>query len=207
MKHVFIVNPAAGKQNSLAIIKETVSKLGEIDSCIYETKSPGDATEYIRKLCRENESEQYTFYACGGDGTINEVANGVFGYENARMTAYPVGSGNDYVKYFGGKEKFLDLQKLINGEEISVDVLKVKNHYALNAVHFGFDTVVLRTMIQVKRKPIIGGNNAYYTGVIKGLFSGLNNKCLIKVDGELMTDTHFLVENLEKAIRFVVPKE
>ncbi|MBR0473901.1 MAG: YegS/Rv2252/BmrU family lipid kinase [Erysipelotrichaceae bacterium] len=193
MKHVFIVNPAAGKQNSLAIIKETVSKLGEIDSCIYETKSPGDATEYIRKLCRENESEQYTFYACGGDGTINEVANGVFGYENARMTAYPVGSGNDYVKYFGGKEKFLDLEKLINGEEILVDVLKVKDHYALNAVHFGFDTVVLRTMIQVKRKPIIGGNNAYYTGVIKGLFSGLNNKCLIKVDGEAINDGNFMM--------------
>ncbi len=193
MKHVFIVNPAAGKQNSASVVEGEVRKIENLDYLIYETVAPQDAIRYIKELSTANPDEQYTFYACGGDGTINEVANGVFGFANARMTAYPVGSGNDYVKYFGGRERFLDLNKLINGEEVMVDVLKVKDRYALNAVHFGFDTVVLRTMIQVKRKPIIGGNNAYYTGVIKGLFSGLNNKCLIKVDGEAINDGNFMM--------------
>ncbi|MBQ1342518.1 MAG: hypothetical protein IIY33_08560, partial [Erysipelotrichaceae bacterium] len=72
-------------------------------------------------------------------------------------------------------------------------VLKVRDHYALNAVHFGFDTVVLKTMIAVKRKPIIGGKNAYYTGVIKGLFSGLNNQCRITADGEPMNDGNYML--------------
>ena len=156
MKHIFIINPAAGKADSTNEIVGQLTKIRDLDYQVYITRVPKDATEYIKTVCSENPDTEYRFYACGGDGTINEVANGVMGFENASMTAVPVGSGNDYVKYFGGREKFLNLEKLVNGEEIMVDVLKVRDHYALNAVHFGFDTVVLKTMIAVKRKPIIG---------------------------------------------------
>ena len=193
MKHVFIINPAAGKADSTDFIVGQLTKMENLDYQVYVTRVPKDATEYIKKTCSENPDVQYRFYACGGDGTINEVANGIMGFENAQMSAVPVGSGNDYVKYFGGKDKFMNLADLINGEEVKVDVLKVKDHYALNAVHFGFDTVVLKTMIEVKRKPIIGGRNAYLTGVVKGLFSGLNNKCLIKADGKAMNDGNYMM--------------
>ncbi|MBR2702415.1 MAG: hypothetical protein IKE77_10060, partial [Erysipelotrichaceae bacterium] len=193
MKHIFIINPAAGKADSTNEIVGQLTKIRDLDYQVYITRVPKDATEYIKTVCSENPDTEYRFYACGGDGTINEVANGVMGFENASMTAVPVGSGNDYVKYFGGREKFLNLEKLVNGEEIMVDVLKVRDHYALNAVHFGFDTVVLKTMIAVKRKPIIGGKNAYYTGVIKGLFSGLNNRCRITADGEAMNDGNYML--------------
>ena len=193
MKHVFIINPAAGKADSTDMIVHQLLKIEDLDYQVYVTRVPGDATEYIKTTCSENPDVQYRFYACGGDGTINEVANGVIGFSNAQMTAYPVGSGNDYVKYFGGKDRFMDLTKLVDGEEVMVDVLKVGDRYALNAVHFGFDTVVLKTMIEVKRKPVIGGKNAYYTGVIKGLFSGLNNKCLIKADGKAVNDGSYML--------------
>ena len=193
MKHVFIINPAAGKADSTDMIVHQLLKIEDLDYQVYVTRVPGDATEYIKTTCSENPDVQYRFYACGGDGTINEVANGVIGFSNAQMTAYPVGSGNDYVKYFGGKDRFMDLTKLVDGEEVMVDVLKVGDRYALNAVHFGFDTVVLKTMIDVKRKPVIGGKNAYYTGVIKGLFSGLNNKCLIKADGKPVNDGSYML--------------
>jgi len=193
MKHIFIINPAAGKADSTNEIVGQLTKIRNLDYQVYITRVPKDATEYIKTVCSENPDTEYRFYACGGDGTINEVANGVMGFKNASMTAVPVGSGNDYVKYFGGREKFLNLEKLVNGEEIMVDVLKVRDHYALNAVHFGFDTVVLKTMIAVKRKPIIGGKNAYYTGVIKGLFSGLNNRCRITADGEAMNDGNYML--------------
>ena len=193
MKHVFIVNPAAGALDQSEKVRKDVESISNLEYEIHVTEYPKEATSFIRNLCASNPDEQYRFYACGGDGTINEVVNGIAGFSNASMTAYPVGSGNDYVKYFGGKEKFLNLAKLVKGKEVEVDVLKVKDHYALNAVHFGFDTVVLKTMIEVKRKPIIGGKNAYYTGVIKGLFSGLNNKCQITADGKAMNDGNFMM--------------
>ncbi len=41
-------------------------------------------------------------YACGGDGTVNEVANGVYGHANAALGVIPIGSGNDLIRNFGG---------------------------------------------------------------------------------------------------------
>ena len=83
-------------------------------------------------------------YACGGDGTANEVLHGLIGFENASMTCYPCGSGNDYVKYYGGAEKFLDIEALLAGEEHRVDVMRMGHRYAINVINFGFDTAVAR---------------------------------------------------------------
>ena len=87
----------------------------------------------------------------------------------------------------------MDLEKLKSGKPMKVDLLKIGERYAINAVHFGLDAVVLKTMIRVKRKPIIGGNNAYYTGVIAGMFKGLNNKGNIYVDGKKINDGNYMM--------------
>ncbi len=183
MKHIFIVNPAAGKQDSTEFVRQSIEALGlDIDYEIYRTAGPGDATKYIKSVL-EDEVNQYRFYSCGGDGTLNEVVNGVVGHNNAEITVFPCGSGNDFIKYYGSYDDFCNLESLINAPTNKVDVLKVGEHYAINAVHFGFDTFVLRTMIKVRRKPIIGGRNAYTTGVVTGLIGGMKSRCDIKVDG------------------------
>ena len=184
MKHVFIINPAAGKVDSL---ESLTSLIATRDNCeIYTTKGPRDATEYIRARCTENPHERIRFYACGGDGTLNEVANGVVGFENASMGCYPCGSGNDFVKYFGGKKVFRDLDALLDAPEEEIDLMRVGDRYAINATHFGFDSAVAQTMMNVRRKKIIGGKNAYTTGVLVGLLKAMKNKCKVSVDGELL---------------------
>jgi len=194
MKHVFIINPAAGPKNSFDTIKAMVEKHTEIDYVIYKTQVEGDATIYVKKMCEDNPEEQFRFYACGGDGTMNEVLNGVVGHENAALTVYPSGSGNDYVKYFGGARLFLDLDSVIKGTEVPVDVMKINNRYALNVINFGFDTVVVKTMMKVKRLPLMKGKMSYIAGVISGLFGGRHNNCYIKADGELLNpDGEFMM--------------
>ncbi len=184
MKHVFIINPAAGKVDSL---EPLTSLIATRDNCeIYTTKGPRDATEYIRARCTENPNERVRFYACGGDGTLNEVANGVVGFENASMGCYPCGSGNDFVKYFGGKKVFRDLDALLDAPEEEIDLMRVGDRYAINATHFGFDSAVATTMQNVRRKKIIGGSNAYTTGVVVALFRAMKNKCTVTADGECL---------------------
>lgn len=184
MKHIFIINPAAGKENSFEEIKTVLErKKAAVDYELYETKAPGDATQYIRSYC-ESHSEPVRFYACGGDGTLNEVVNGVVGFEHASMSCYPCGSGNDFVKYYGGKEVFLNLEELLDAPEEYIDVMRVDNRYAINATHFGFDSSVAATMMKVRRKKLIGGKNAYTTGVVVSLFKAMKNACHVKVDGE-----------------------
>ena len=186
MKHIFIINPAAGKDNSFQNIKKILElKKVEVDYELYETQAPGDATAYIRKYCTEHK-EPVRFYACGGDGTLNEVVNGVVGFEHASMGCYPCGSGNDFVKYYGGKKVFWNLEELLNAPEEYIDLMRVGNKYAINATHFGFDSAVAQTMMKVRRKALIGGKNAYTTGVVAGLFTAMKNACRVIVDGELL---------------------
>lgn len=93
MKHIFIINPTAGKQDSRQRIYDMAKELREkhgLDVQCILTKKQGHATEIARKLCEEG--GELRFYACGGDGTANEVANGILGFDNAAMTMVPVGT-------------------------------------------------------------------------------------------------------------------
>lgn len=188
MKHIFIINPAAGKENSFASVQQALASLKTpTDYELYQTKAPKDATLYIQEYCRRH-TEPVRFYACGGDGTLNEVANGVVGFPHASFSCYPCGSGNDFVKYYGGKEVFLDIPALLEAKEEYIDLMRVGDRYAINATHFGFDSCVAKTMSNVRRKKLIGGKNAYVTGVIAGLLVGMKNKCSVTVDGELLDE-------------------
>lgn len=185
MKHIFIVNPAAGHANAVEIIKQEIAKYPDFDCELYETTGHSDATNYIRNYC-ETHSEPVRFYACGGDGTINEVANGVLGFPQASMSCYPCGSGNDFVKYYGGSERFLDISALLTAEETPIDIMKVNDRISVNVTNFGFDTVVARTMIKVKKKPIIGGKSSYITGLVWALLTAMRTRCKVTADGELL---------------------
>ena len=192
MKHIFIVNPAAGKEefrNDLSRRLHSVSA----DFQVYLTKAPKDATRFVRKYCSEN-SEPVRFYACGGDGTLSEVAAGIVGFENAELSCCPCGSGNDFVKYYGGEEAFRDIEALINAPSHPIDLIKINDTYSLNVVNFGFDTHVAKTMEKVRNKKIIGGKNAYNTGVFSSVLFAMKNRAEIYADGErLNPDEKFLL--------------
>ena len=187
MKHIFIVNPEAGPISPLEDIKRQLEAIGKLeDSEIYVTKSPQDATDYVASRLKEETNETLRFYACGGDGTISEVASGAVGHKNAEISCYPTGSGNDYVKCFGGKPCFSDFESLMNSEAESVDIMSVCGRYSVNVCNFGFEAAVAETMGRVRRKKIIGGRNAYTTGIIKALFTNMRNKCTVIADGEVI---------------------
>ena len=190
MKHVFIVNPKAGSGVSADEIENKLKDL-DVDWEIYVTNGEKDASRYVGERC--GTGEQIRFYACGGDGTINEVASGIVGRENASMSCYPVGSGNDFVKYFGGRERFLNIKNLCSGKEMPIDIIRVDDRYCVNICHFGFDTEVARTMARIKSKKIIGGKNAYTTGVAKALISNMKTKGKIYADGEEIASGAYLL--------------
>ncbi len=193
MKHIFIINPAAGAVDAVEKIKKKIEKEASgYDYSIYETKAPLDATEYIRFYCSTH-TEKVRFYACGGDGTLNEVVNGAAGFPNAEVGCIPSGSGNDFVKYYGAKEEFLDIVNNLEGTAETIDMLKLGDKYSINVINFGFDGVVASTISKVKRKPIIGGKNSYTSGIVYAIFKGMRNKCTVKVDGEQLNEKNMLL--------------
>ena len=193
MEHIFIINPAAGPTDSTRLIQEAISKSAYSENCeIYLTKGPGDATAYIKNKCSQC-SEPLRFYACGGDGTLNEVVNGAVNYTNAAVGCYPCGSGNDFVKYYGGAEGFLNIDKLICGEEHPIDLILSDGKYCINVLNFGFDTAVLKTMEKVKTNWLFHGKRAYFAGVITALLKSMKTPCKVTVDGEVISGENILL--------------
>ncbi len=192
MKHFFIVNPMAGSGDSIDKLRDAIEAL-EADTCVYVSEGVQAATDYVRSIC-EKYSEPIRFYACGGDGTAKGVAEGLLGFDHASMSIYPIGSGNDFVKYFGGADGFLDLDKLILAGDEKTDIIHITddegdNTYSLNVCNFGFEAYVASVMDKVRRKPLIGGKNAYTTGIVAAIFKAMKTRGKIYVDGELVNES------------------
>ena len=184
MKHVFIINPVAGFENSFTKLSQNLRNFKDkYDITIYVTSSVKDATEYSREFANAHQDEEIRFYSCGGDGTLGEVVNGIVGLSNASVTCYPCGSGNDFVKSVGGKERFLDLEKLFNAKNELVDLIKINDKiYSLNVINTGFEAKACQVANMLKGK----SKHPYTRGIANALFTAMVNNVTVEVDGEVI---------------------
>ena len=185
MKHIFIINPTAGKTDSRQKIYDMAESLRQkhgLDVQCILTKKQGHATELAKKLCGTGEALR--FYACGGDGTVNEVANGIIGYDNAAMTVIPVGTGNDFLKNFGDDmEKFRDAENLWDGPQFPMDAIDVNGRVALTIACSGIDARVARDVHKYSESPLLDGKGSYiYSLAVNFLFKGIGTHWTITLD-------------------------
>ena len=168
MIHHFLINPAAGKGSYTKALTHKIHRACAncgVTYCIYTTKRPGDATEYVRAAVAENPNEKHRFYACGGDGTLSETINGAPCAENAEFAVIPIGTGNDFERNFTGLDNFFDIAHQINGQVTKIDILRCNDRYALNMINIGFDSNVAKKTGEIKRSPMIPTGLAYVAGV------------------------------------------
>lgn len=189
MQHIFIVNPAAGKSDASHLIKKQVEELfekGKIDGTykIEISKNNHDVIDIAKRYAQSN--EEVILYACGGDGTLNDVVNGAMNHDNVTITQIPLGTGNDFIKFFGKKAKkdFLDLNKLVNGDITEIDVIDVEGHYSLNIANVGLDAMIANNVIKFKKLPFVSGKLAYKISVIYSFLTSLKHHMEIVIDGE-----------------------
>lgn len=178
MKHVFILNPTSGKKRTLEKFKAKLISVAEalnIDYELYMTKSPLDGGRYARELCARYapEGKKLRIYGCGGDGTVNEMVNGVYGFENVEIGIIPMGTGNDYVRNYGKVSDFLNIEGQIMGTSKLSDLIhyrgeyegKITEGYCANMFNIGFDCNVVDMTNVVKQWPFIRGSLAYLISV------------------------------------------
>ena len=193
MKHIFVVNPCAGKHDCGDEIAAAIDIAG-LDAETYSTRGPRDATRFVAERMRDA-SEPLRFYSCGGDGTLNEVVSGVVSGQwpvACEVTCFPCGSGDDFVRYWA-EANFRDIGALVHGTAVPVDVMCLGDRYCVNTLNYGFEAAVCHTMANVRRVPIVGGHMAYTTGIVASLAAGRHNRCRVTVDGELWLDGEVLL--------------
>jgi YegS/Rv2252/BmrU family lipid kinase len=146
----FVFNPAANKGKAKSHLKWLEKALLEKheEGVIQLTNQSGDAILFSQSAKAKSEM----IVACGGDGTVNEVAQALVGTET-RLAVLPMGSGNDFFKNLSKKKKLNDAFHLVTkGEARTVDVGKVTfvsnnqthSRYFLNSLGLGFTGAIAK---------------------------------------------------------------
>lgn len=195
MKHIFIINPKAGKSSAFQKLTH------QIDCCFrqhpdqeYEiclTHQPGEGTEIARQFAQSG--EPIHIYACGGDGSAFDVLNGIVGYENAAMGVIPRGTGNDFLKIFTNKEQFASVESQLAGQVQELDAVLAGDKYCLNQASMGLDAQVCAHKDKFRRWPLVGGQLAYVLALFYCFFSAIRNRFVVTVDDQPMAQGDYLL--------------
>lgn len=198
MKHLLIVNPAAGSCDKTEPIRAAAEQVFGSRGLSWElqvSQGPGHCKELARQAAETG--EDLRIYACGGDGTLNEVVNGVVGFENAAVTHYPAGSGNDFIKIFDQPEAFRDLERLLDGEEGYFDLIRCQDEsrvtYSVNICSVGLDARIGTGIGKYRRLPLVSGKCAYLLSLVENLFKGLHRPYEVEVNGERISGNQTLI--------------
>lgn len=189
MKYYFIFNQVAGqeiKRNKfLAKIKNFIQTSNE-DIELYLTQGVGDATSKARSIAEKHLGEDVCIFACGGDGTMNEVVNGIAEFDNVILGIIPTGSCNDFLKIYPDYD-FMNLEKQISGAIVPLDLMKVNQLYCLNVTNIGFDACVNYDQI-CYRPRFKTVKKAYNYAIFRNLIKPLGYQVHVEVDNQPFFD-------------------
>ncbi len=144
-----ILNPAARGSPSIEKLRDAVSALDGWETSLQATASAGHATELAREAAQQGID---VVAACGGDGTMNEVANGLAGSETA-MATIRGGTANVWAKEIGAPKKLSDaISVMATGDVRTMDLGRAGGRYFLLMAGVGFDaSIVQRVSSRLKR--------------------------------------------------------
>lgn len=140
-KILFIVNPISGTKKKIPLEQLVNTHLNKniFDSKVYFTTSRGDAVVQSKKAVEEGFD---IVVAVGGDGTINEVAQGLLG-SNVALAVIPRGSGNGFANYFKIPHNPIGALRVINNARSKrIDVGRLNGKLFLSVAGLGFDARV-----------------------------------------------------------------
>lgn len=181
MKHLFIINPAAGKKKTTKELEQMLEKLSFPYEVVY-TSGEGHAQKITEEAVREN--VPIRIYACGGDGTLNEVVNGAAGHDHVAITCIPKGTGNDFLKVFGSnyRSAFYDIETLAKGPQTSFDLMDCNGKLGIDVVCAGLDARIAADVHRYKDWTFISGMGAYILSLIENVFfKGISQKMTVKM--------------------------
>ncbi len=196
MRHIFIINPAAGKVDHNGVLRPRIeaaaAEMGA-NAEIHCTTGFQEAITYVKGCCTREGTEALRFYACGGDGTLNEVTTGVYGCERASVGVIPCGSGNDFIKSLDDRLDFFDIKAQMAGEEKAIDLVQVNDRISVNVANMGFDARIAANVNKFKRLPLVSGATAYNMAIAYVMMGRLSTRLTVEVDGEPQGERAYLL--------------
>lgn len=193
IRYIFLINPTAGKANASVALLPQIRAAAEragISPEIIVTRHAGHAKEIAAQAA---DGEPVRLYACGGDGTLNEVLQGTAGHEQVSVGCIPCGSGNDFVRNFGTPSDFWDLDAQLAAVSHPSDLIKTPQGFGINIYAAGIDAQVANGISKWRRVPLCGGTTAYTLSILEAVCSSFRHKLRVVADSFEMEDTYMML--------------
>ena len=154
MKYTFIVNPNSGNAKHDISLDFLQSKFDSSDEIVLkETVYQFHAKELVKEAIAENSD---VIVACGGDGTINEVASALV-KKNIPLGIIPAGSGNGLATNLNIPKDINKAIEIIKNHIVhTIDVGRVEDNYFFSNLGFGIDAEVIKTYEENQKRTITG---------------------------------------------------
>jgi len=178
----FIVHSISSRKSRVLEknIKILFSDRTKYNFFIKHSKHKGHAVELTKKSIKEKAN---VIVACGGDGTINEVARNVV-FSSIIFGIVPMGSGNGLARYLNIPNNILEALKIIKEKSIKkIDVGKINDDYFFCNAGVSFDAFFMRNYNYYNQRGIIGYARAFLVSLFD--FRYLETK----IDGEGLNQT------------------
>ena len=190
MKYCFIVNPKAGKGQSVDSVCADVKRIceeREVDYDLFVSNCIDDTKEHVAKLA--DEGDEVCFIACGGDGTLCETTLAVMALpseqrERASVGVIPMGTGNDFASNFENKQAFFDISAQIDHTPYEIDLVKCNDMYSINMINVGFDSHVVCQKEKIGRKKWVPRKLAYVISLLITLIKKPGIEAELICDGQ-----------------------
>lgn len=195
MRYLFLLNPAAGKQDCtiqlIPQLQQAVARAGipakAVTICKTEYAGHARALAHTAAEDAARAGEQLRIWTAGGDGTLVEALTGVSGFSNAAVGCLPYGSGNDFLRTYGTREEFEDLDAQLAGGEVTIDLLETNLGLSATICAAGLDAQVAYGIPKFRRIPLCGGEMAYALSIVEQLCGKIGRKLEYHIDGETLT--------------------
>ena len=195
MRYLFILNPAAGKQDCtvqlIPQLQQAAARAGipvdAVATC--KTEYAGHAKALARAAAEEaaKAGEQLHIWTAGGDGTLVEALTGVQGFANAAVGCLPYGSGNDFLRTYGTRAEFTDLDAQLAGGEVTIDLLETSLGLSATICAAGLDAQVAYGIPKFRRIPLCGGEVSYLLSIVEQLCGHIGRRVTFTIDDEELT--------------------
>ena len=187
MKHLFLINPAAGKGRAVRDLKENIAAAAKAQGVSADVVITTGGRQ-VKSLSADFAANcpDGRIYACGGDGTFNLVVNGIGENSTVSVGVIPVGTGNDFVRNLPcDTDDLLNIEKMMRAGTVKTDLVRLNGQICANACNIGFDAMVGMDMPKFKKLPLVSNQAAYYGALFYNVIKKLGVRLYIEADGEL----------------------
>ena len=194
MRYLFLLNPTAGKRDCTAELAPAIQAAAQRAGIppekrkVVVTRYAGHARELAAEAAHtaQADGEPVRIWTAGGDGTFNEALTGAQGCSLAAVGCLPFGSGNDFLRTFGTKEEFLDLDAQLAGGPVSIDLMQTSLGLSATICAAGLDAQVAYGIPKFRRIPLCGGEMAYVLSIVEQLCGHIGRRVEYTIDGETL---------------------